>query len=169
MASESIDFDALSLRPGSQPLGRALDAVARHGLRHALVLVLVWIGGMKFTTVEAQAIEGLVGNSPLLGWLYALLSVKATSVGIGIAELAIAGLIASRPFSARLAMVGSVLAVGMFLTTLSFLVSTPGVFEASLGGFPALSVMPGQFLLNDVVLLSAAICCFAEAWNAPNA
>ena len=44
----------------------------------------------------------------------------------------------------------------MFLTTLSFLFSTPG-WEPSLGGFPALSVVPGQFVLKDVVLLGVAV------------
>ena len=37
----------------------------------------------------------------------------------------------------------------MFLTTLSFLLTTPGVWEASVGGFPALSVVPGQFLIKE--------------------
>jgi len=142
-----------------------LEELAKHALRYALVLVLLWIGGMKFTSVEAKAIEGLVANSPLLGWMYALLSVETASALIGVAELVIAGLIAARPFSARLAAVGSALAVGMFLTTLSFLGSTPGVFEASLGGFPALSVLPGQFLLKDLVLFAVALWSFAEAWS----
>lgn len=43
-----------------------------------------------------------------------------------------------------------------FLVTVSFLFTAP-VTEPSLGGFPALSVVPGQFLLKDVVLLGAAI------------
>jgi len=50
----------------------------------------------------------------------------------------------------------------MFLTTLSFLLSTPGVIETSLG-FPALSAMPGQFLIKDVVLLGAALWTVGEA------
>src|SRR5260370_7214873 len=50
----------------------------------------------------------------------------------------------------------------MFLTTLSFLFSTPG-WEPSLGGFPALSGAVGQFLLKDVVLLGAAIWSLGEA------
>ena len=53
----------------------------------------------------------------------------------------------------------------MFLTTLSFLFSTPG-WEPSLGGFPALSVVPGQFLLKDVVLLGAAVWSLGAALNA---
>ena len=59
--------------------------------------------------------------------------------------------------------VGSALAVGMFATTLSFLATTPGVWEPSLGGFPALSAVPGQFLLKDVVLLGAALWTLGEA------
>jgi len=51
---------------------------------------------------------------------------------------------------------GSALAVGMSAMTLSFILTTPGVWEASQGGFPAISVLPGQFLLKDVVLLRAA-------------
>ena len=150
-------------------LGEALEGLATRALRYSLVLVLVWIGAMKFTRVEAQAIEPLVANSPLLAWVYGVASVEATSALIGAAELVIAGLIAARPFSAKLSLVGSALAVGMFLTTLSFLLSTPGVFEASLGGFPALSVLPGQFLLKDAVLLAVALWCTAEAWRACSA
>jgi uncharacterized membrane protein YkgB len=51
----------------------------------------------------------------------------------------------------------------MFLTTLSFLVTTPG-WEPSLGGFPAVSAMPGQFVLKDIVLLGAALWTAGEAW-----
>jgi len=162
-----------SLSPRERPVETEEEAkamklgdAAGHGLRYGIVLVLLWIGSMKFTAVEAKAIEGLVANSPFLGWIYGVLSVRAASAVIGVGELVIAGLMAARPVSARLALAGSGLAVGMFLTTLSFLVSTPGVFEESLGGFPALSVLPGQFLLKDVVLLSAAIWSFAEAWSA---
>ena len=50
----------------------------------------------------------------------------------------------------------------MFLTTLSFLLTTPGVWEASAGGFPALSVVPGQFLAKDFVLFGASLRLFGE-------
>jgi uncharacterized membrane protein YkgB len=144
----------------------AVASAGQRVIRYGLVLVLVWIGGMKFTPYEAQGIKGLVENSPLLGWAYALLSVQGFSNLIGVTEVLIGLLIAARPFSARLAAAGSALAVGLFLTTLSFLLTTPGVWEASQGGFPALSVVPGQFLFKDVVLLGAALWSFGEAWQA---
>jgi|SRR5215213_7712021 len=123
-------------------------------IRYGLVLVLGWIGAMKFTAYEAEGIKALVETSPFMGWMYKVFSLQATSNVIGAAELIGALLIAIRPLSARLSAIGSVLAVFTFLTTLTFLFSLPG-WEKSLGGFPALSGS-GGFLLKDVVLLGAA-------------
>lgn len=142
-----------------------IEAVGRHSIRYGLVLVLLWIGGMKFTTYEAEGISGFVSNSPLMFWAYQLISKTQFSMILGAVELLVAVLIAARPYSARLSAVGSALAVGMFLTTLSFLFSTPGVIETSLG-FPALSAVPGQFLIKDVVLLGAALWTTGEALRA---
>lgn len=124
-------------------------------IRYGLVLVLGWIGAMKFTAYEAEGIKTLVETSPFMSWIYRVLSLQATSNLIGVAELTAAALIAIRPLSARLSAIGSVLAVLTFLTTLTFLFSLPG-WEKSLGGFPALSGS-GGFLLKDTVLLGAAL------------
>ena len=93
---------------------------------------------------------------------------KVPDTLLGTVEIAVAAMIALRPVSPRIAAVGSGMAVMMFLTTLSFLLSTPG-WEASLGGFPALSVVPGQFLLKDVALLGAAVWSLGEALTAEGA
>lgn len=53
-------------------------------------------------------------------------------------------------------------ALATFLIMVSFLFTAP-VTEASLGGFPALSVVPGQFLLKDIILLAAAIFLSGDA------
>ena len=146
-------------------IGAKLEAVGLHITRYAVALVLIWIGAMKFTAYEAGAIEPLVANSPLMSWLYAILSVQTTSNLIGVAEIAAGVLIALRPWSAMACVVGSMMAVATFVITLTFLVSTPG-WEPSLGGFPALSVAPGQFILKDAVLLGAAVWSFGEALKA---
>lgn len=143
-----------------------MEAVGRHSARYGLVLVLLWIGGMKFTAYEAEGISGFIVNSPLMSWAYSVFSVQGFSVVLGASEIVIALLIASRPLSARAALAGSASAVGMFLTTLSFLLTTPGVWEASAGGFPALSVVPGQFLVKDFVLLGASLWLFGENLHA---
>jgi uncharacterized membrane protein YkgB len=139
-----------------------VQAVGAYLLRYGLVCVIAWIGFMKFTAYEAAGIQPLVANSPFMSWVYAIFSERAFSAVLGVVEVATAAMIALRPVSAKVAAVGSALATGTFLTTLSFILSTPG-WEASLGGFPALSVVPGQFILKDVVLLGAAVWSLGEA------
>jgi uncharacterized membrane protein YkgB len=139
-----------------------LQAVGASLLRYGLVFVIAWIGFMKFTAYEAAGIEPLVANSPLMSWVYSIFSVRAFSAVLGVVEIAIAAMIALRAVSPKVCAIGSALAIGMFFTTLTFLLSTPG-WEASLGGFPALSVVPGQFILKDIVLLGATVWSLGEA------
>ena len=143
-----------------------VEAAGRELARYGLVVVVGWIGLMKFTAYEAEGIRLYVTNSPLLGWVYGFMSTRGFSAVLGVVEVAIALLIAARPFSPRASALGSALAVGMFLTTLSFLVTTPGVWEPSAGGFPALSGRPGQFLIKDLALLGISLWSLGEAWKA---
>jgi len=137
---------------------RALEALGTHALRYGLVLVLVLFGLAKFTAAEAEAIRPLVSNSPFMSWMYAILSDQGASRAIGSIELIAATLIAARPVSARASAVGSALAVGIFVTTLSFLFTTPGALGAM---HPA-----HGFLLKDIVLLAAAVAIGTEALRA---
>ena len=142
----------------AEVIGRDKSVVQSLGeflIRYGLVIVLAWIGAMKFTAYEAEGIETLVRTSPLMSWMYKFLSLQAASNVIGVTEICAAMLIAIRPLSPKLSAVGSVLAVFTFLAPLTFLFSLPG-WEKSLGGFPALSGS-GGFLLKDVVLLGAAL------------
>jgi uncharacterized membrane protein YkgB len=142
-----------------------VEAVGSGLARYGLVVVVGWIGLMKFTGYEAEGISAFVANSPLMSWVYGLMSVRGFAAVLGVVEVAVALLIAARPFSPRASALGSALAVGMFLTTLSFLVTTPGVWEPSLGGFPALSALPGQFLIKDLALLGISLWSLGEAWQ----
>ena len=138
-----------------------VQVAAAYLLRYGLVLVIAWIGFMKFTAYEAAGIQPLVAHSPLMSWVYAIFSERAFSALLGIVEVAVATMIALRPVSAKVSAIGSGLATVMFLTTLTFILSTPG-WEPSLGGFPALSVVPGQFIIKDIVLLAAALWSLGE-------
>jgi len=143
---------------------RALDTVAGVLLRYGLVLLILWIGIFKYTPTESKAIEPLVANSPLLAWLLAVAGVDGASAIIGTAEILIAALLAVRPLWPRLSLAGSIGAIGMFLTTLSFLVTTPGSWRVVDG-----LLVPaggGFFILKDVVLLGAACWTAADALKA---
>jgi uncharacterized membrane protein YkgB len=147
-------------------LSSRAEVVGRELARYGLVVIVGWIGLMKFTAYEAEGISKYVANSPLMSWVYGFMSHRAFSALLGGVELNIAILIAARPFSPRASALGSALAVGMFLTTLSFLATTPGVWAREAGGFPALSGAPGQFLIKDLALLGIALWSFGEAWKA---
>jgi len=134
----------------------SIEHIGKEIVRWGLVLVLAWIGAMKFTAYEAMGIQPLVAHSPIVGWMYDFLSVRSFSTMLGFIEIGTAVLISLRFVSPKASAIGSVLAMGLFATTLSFLISTPG-WESTLGGFPALSAMPGQFLLKDIVLFGAAV------------
>jgi uncharacterized membrane protein YkgB len=151
---------SLPIREKSIVSSRAIQA-GEFVLRYGLVLILSWIGGMKFTAFEAAAIQPLVVSSPFMSWLYLFLSPQAVSNLLGVVEISAALMIAGRPLSARVAALGSAVAAVMFLTTLTFLFSLPG-WEPSLGGFPALS-SAGGFLIKDVVLLGTAVWSLGES------
>ena len=61
-----------------------------HVSRYGLVITLLLIGVLKFTAGEAQGIQPLVANSPLMFWLYRIFSLQAVSNLIGTIEIAVA-------------------------------------------------------------------------------
>ena len=142
--------------------GQRLSGIGKEAVRYSVAGVLGWIGAMKFTAYEAGAIEGLVASSPLTSWLYDVTSLQGASNLIGAIEITTALLIVAGARFPKAAIVGALGAIATFVVTLSFLFTAPG-WEASLGGFPALSVVPGQFLVKDSVLLAAAVWLLGDA------
>ncbi|QQQ02103.1 DUF417 family protein [Lysobacter enzymogenes] len=118
------------------------------------LLVLVWIGLMKFTQVEAEGVAGLMRSSPLFSWLYGPLDVQGASNLIGAVELATAASIALWPWRPRLARWGLWAAVATYLLTNSFLFTLPG-WQPGYGA-PFVGGT-GQFLLKDLLLLLGAL------------
>ena len=141
------------------------DAVAGLLVRYGLVIVLAWYGGLKFMDYEAQGIQPLVSESPLMSWLYEIFSVYTFSALLGVFELAAAVLLAVKPWWPKASILGSLLAIMLFAATISFMFTTPGVMEASQGGFPALS-LSGGFLMKDIALLGIAVWTLADALRA---
>ncbi len=131
--------------------------------RYGLVVVLAWIGFGKYVKMEARA---LIEHSPLVSWIYDVFSVTTVARGLGTMEIIAAVLIALRPLWPSASAAGSALAVVLFVETLSFLFTTPGVAVTHAAGLPVLSALPGQFLLKDVVLLGVALWTLGESLSA---
>ncbi len=145
--------------------GYTLENIGANVIRYGLVIVLLWVGALKFTAYEAEGIQGLVANSPLMSWMLGIMSVQAVSMLIGTIEIVLGLMIATRPFAPQISAIGSVGAIIMFLITLSFTLTTPGVWQPGYG-FPFPSPMPGQFLAKDLVFLGASIWTAGEALRA---
>ncbi len=142
-----------------------LEVIGERIIRYGLVAILLWVGALKFTAYEAEGIKGLVSNSPLLSWGYGIMSMRSFAAVIGLIEIGSGGLIAARPFAPGLSAIGSYGVIVMALITLSFLFTTPGVWQPGYG-FPFPSPMPGQFLAKDILLLGAAVWTAGEARRA---
>jgi uncharacterized membrane protein YkgB len=124
--------------------------------RYGIVFLLLLFGGMKWTPAEAHGIQPLVSHSPLWSWLYGPLGVQGTSIFFGVFEVAAGIAIALRPFFPVVSAAGSAFCIIMFLTTLSFLFTTPGLLASSSSGF----------ILKDIVLLGGSIWTAGEALSA---
>jgi reactive chlorine resistance protein C len=168
-----------------------LDRVGMGLLRLGLVIVLCWIGGLKFADYEADGIVPLVANSPLMSFFYhhpapdyrqymnkegevipahrqwnESNGTYTFSHGLGIVIVLIGVLIAAYPILPQVSAVGSLLLILMSLTTLSFLVTTPEAWVPALGasthGFPYLSGA-GRLIIKDVIMLGAAVLTLADS------
>ena len=143
----------------------AIETIAGVLGRYGLVVVIGWIGALKFMNFEAHQIQPLVSHSPFMGWLYQYLPVYGFSALLGVFEVSAALLLAIKPLAPKLSIAGSLLAILLFVFTISFLFTTPGVGEAAGGGFPALS-LTGEFLLKDIPLLGLSFWTLADAIRA---
>jgi uncharacterized membrane protein YkgB len=167
-----------------------LDRVAMGMLRVALVIVLVWIGGLKFATYEADSIVPLVANSPVMKRLYHHPSEYRTHMNkegelnlqhrewhqengtytvshwLGAVIVGIGLLIALYPVEPKISAIGSALLILMSCITLSFLITTPEAWVSSLGdvnhGFPYLSGT-GRLIVKDVIMLAAAFVTLTDS------
>ncbi|WP_282918304.1 DUF417 family protein [Porphyromonas macacae] len=111
-------------------------------------IILLWIGIFKFTSAEAMAIKPLVEHHPLTFWVYDVFDVQTVSNVVGSVEILVAVLLllSLRFYSLRRYAGFGVLVI--FLTTISYLFSTPGTWR-KIEGVPVTDF----FILKDLAYL----------------
>jgi reactive chlorine resistance protein C len=124
--------------------------------RYGIVFLLLLFGAMKWTHAEAVGIQPLVSHSPIWAWLYGPLGLQGTSIFFGVFEIGAAIAIATRPWFPLVSAAGSAFCIVMFLTTLSFLFTTPGLLTSPGAGF----------IMKDIVLLGGSVWTAGEAFAA---
>ncbi|HEY0981025.1 DUF417 family protein [Schlesneria sp.] len=162
--------------------------------RIGLIVVLVWIGGLKIYKYEADGIVPFVANSPFMSFFYhqpageyqqhknregELVPANREwhvrngtyefALGLGAVIVAFGVLIALHPWLPQAATIGSFLVFGMSFVTLSFLITTPECWVPSLGtsehGFPLLSGA-GRLVIKDAIMCGAALVTMADSAKA---
>lgn len=128
-----------------------------------VAIVLLWIGVFKFTPTEAKAIEPLVSNSFLTSWLYRILSVQGVSNLIGAIEIITAICLLLHFVWKKVGVLGGILSTMTFLTTLSFLFTTPNVFN-TVDGVPITEF----FILKDIMALGISIMVLGKSISNKN-
>ncbi|MGR5278525.1 DUF417 family protein [Vibrio rotiferianus] len=134
-----------------------MTAVSERNIGYSLgvlgvALVLAWIGIYKFTPTEADLIKPLVENHPAMGWLYSVISVQAVSNLIGAVEIIVAiGLVVGLK-NRKIGFFSGVFATVIFLSTLSFLITTPNTWKVSDG-----ILITNFFLVKDILFLAISI------------
>ena len=179
----SLFVQFLNIAASTQKLGVNL-------IRVAILVIFVWIGGLKFWNYEAEGIVPFVANSPFMSFFYTNSAPEykeyklkegefdqakyewheanntyGFSRGLGILIVSIGVLTFLGVFWPRVGLVGTILAIIMTVGTLSFLVTTPEVWVPNLGsgeyGFPLLTGA-GRLVIKDTAILAGAIVVLAD-------
>lgn len=171
-------------------LASRMDKAGVTVTRIGLIIVLLWIGGLKAFRYEADGIVPFVANSPLMFFFYtdganykshmnpegilnpenrAWHEANGTyqfSYGLGTVIVLYGLLICLHPWLPQAATLGSFLVFVMSFVTLSFLITTPECWVPALGdhqhGFPYLSGR-GRLVVKDAIMMGAALVTMADS------
>lgn len=159
-------------------------------IRISILIIFVWIGGLKFWNYEAEGIVPFVANSPFMSFFYNKPAPEykeyklkegefnqtknewhkenntyGFSRGLGILIMTIGVLTFLGIFFPKIGATGATLAIIMTIGTLSFLVTTPEVWVPDMGsgehGFPLLTGA-GRLVIKDTAILAGALVALAD-------
>jgi uncharacterized membrane protein YkgB len=174
-------------------LAAGMDRAGIIVTRIGLIVVLLWIGGLKAFRYEADGIAPFVANSPFMSFFYAdpggykahknpegaLVPENRAwhernhtyefAYGLGSVIVLYGLLLCLHPWLPQAAAVGSFLVFVMSFVTLSFLITTPECWVPPLGdvnhGFPYLSGA-GRLVVKDAIMMGAALVTMADSAKA---
>lgn len=134
-------------------------------MRWSLVLIFFLFGYSKWFPYEANALIPIISNSPILSWMHPVFGIQGASYFLGASEWMIGLGLALGAWMPRVSVVASMGSVLTYLTTITLIITTPGGWEASAGGFPAMGGAT-SFLVKDIVLLAGSIILLKQSLSA---
>ena len=168
----------------------SLDKFGEIILRYGIVVIFLWIGGLKFYTYEADGIVPFVANSPFMSFFYNNPSeyryyqnkegelitenhnwhrsnnTYGFSIALGSILIVLGILVALHWLIPLTSMVASMMIILMTLGTLSFLITTPESWvphsSGEQWGFPFLSSR-GRLVVKDIIIFGGAVITMSQS------
>jgi uncharacterized membrane protein YkgB len=125
-------------------------------LRASMVLIFLMFGYGKWFEYAARLMVIYITHGPLIFWLHPLFGLRGESRFLGASEWLAAVLLFIGFWNQKAGMLGSLISILTFISTVTIIPFIPDGWAASAGGFPA---MTGEvpFLMKDLVLLAVSI------------
>src|SRR6201984_2912425 len=137
-------------------LGIRNEDFGYHLLRASMVIIFFFFGYQKWFAYEVERLIPFISNGPLIFWLYPLLGMRGATLFLGVSEWTFGTLLFLGFWNKRLGILGALGSIATFVGSVTIIPFMPDGWDASAGGFPA---MTGNvpFLMKDVVLLAVSV------------
>jgi uncharacterized membrane protein YkgB len=121
-----------------------------------MMIVYLFFGYQKWFACEVRALVPFITNGPLIFWLYPAFGMRWATWFLGRSEWALATLLFVGFWDKRAGILGAAGSTFTFIATVTIIPFMPNSWEASGGGFPAMTINVA-ILMKDLVLLAASI------------
>jgi uncharacterized membrane protein YkgB len=137
-------------------LGILTEDLDYHLIRASMVIIFFFFGYQKWWAYEAERLIPYISNGPLIFWLYPAFGMRGATWFLGVSEWTFGTLLFLGFWNKRLGILGALGSCATFIGTVTIIPFMPDGWDASAGGFPA---MTGNipFLLKDIVLLAVSV------------
>jgi uncharacterized membrane protein YkgB len=136
-------------------LGILQDDIDYHVVRASMVIIFLFFGYQKWFNYEAQGLIPYISNGPLISWMYPVFGIRGAAWFLGVSEWAFGLLLFLGFWNKQLGILGAIGSCFSFIATSTIIPFFPNGWEASAGGFPAMTEHVA-FLMKDLVLLAAS-------------
>ncbi len=127
-----------------------------HLVRGSMILIYLLFGYQKWFEYEAQGLIPFIRNGPLTWWMYPVFGLRGASWFLGVSEWLTAALLIWGFWNPKAGILGALVSIATFVTTVTIIPFMPDGWAASAGGFPAM-IGNVPFLMKDVVLLAVSV------------
>jgi len=137
-------------------LGILTEDLDYHLIRASMVIIFFFFGYQKWWAYEAERLIPYISNGPLIFWLYPAFGMRGATWFLGVSEWTFGTLLFLGFWNKKLGILGALGSCATFIGTVTIIPFMPDGWDASAGGFPA---MTGNvpFLMKDIVLLALSV------------